>query len=135
MRRRLPTTEEECSSTFYCIGTTNTRRKKIVLRTKSFKFSSFFLKKKRDMYHKHHHSHACPVLQRTRAYGGVGAHATAADAGSKRLVLYSYFRSSCSWRVRIALELKGLEYEYRPVHVIKGEQREKEYEQVSIDWS
>jgi len=34
-------------------------------------------------------------------------------------VLYSYFRSSCSWRVRIALEWKGIEYEYQAVHLIK----------------
>ncbi|CAI8034045.1 Maleylacetoacetate isomerase [Geodia barretti] len=39
-------------------------------------------------------------------------------------VLYSYFRSTCSWRVRIALALKGIEYEYRAVHLLKdgGEQ-------------
>ncbi len=53
-----------------------------------------------------------------------------AKAGNK-LALYSYFRSSCSWRVRIALELKGLTYEYRPVHLVKGEQRASEYEKVS----
>jgi hypothetical protein len=28
--------------------------------------------------------------------------------------LYSYFRSSASFRVRIALALKGLDYDYRP---------------------
>lgn len=36
--------------------------------------------------------------------------------------LYSYFRSSCSWRVRIALNWKGLSYEYVPVNLLKGEQ-------------
>ena len=36
--------------------------------------------------------------------------------------LYSYFRSSASYRVRIALALKGLEYDYMPVHLVKGEQ-------------
>ncbi|XP_020628111.1 maleylacetoacetate isomerase-like [Orbicella faveolata] len=34
-------------------------------------------------------------------------------------VLYSYFRSSCSWRVRTALALKGIEYETHPVHLLK----------------
>jgi len=34
--------------------------------------------------------------------------------------LYSYFRSSASYRVRIALALKGLSYEYAAVHLLKG---------------
>lgn len=33
--------------------------------------------------------------------------------------LYNYFRSSASFRVRIALALKGLDYEYVPVHLLK----------------
>jgi maleylpyruvate isomerase len=36
--------------------------------------------------------------------------------------LYSYFRSSAAYRVRIALALKGLPYEYAAVHLRKGEQ-------------
>jgi len=35
------------------------------------------------------------------------------------LKLYSYWRSSASWRVRIGLELKGLAYEYVPVHLVQ----------------
>ena len=40
------------------------------------------------------------------------------------LALHGYWRSSTSWRVRIALELKGLDYEYVPVHLVRdgGEQ-------------
>ncbi|XP_075386737.1 maleylacetoacetate isomerase isoform X1 [Tenrec ecaudatus] len=34
-------------------------------------------------------------------------------------VLYSYFRSSCSWRVRIALALKGIDYETVPINLVK----------------
>jgi maleylpyruvate isomerase len=41
--------------------------------------------------------------------------------------LYNYFRSSTSYRVRIALNLKGLDYNYRPVHLRKGEQRGAAY--------
>ena len=33
--------------------------------------------------------------------------------------LRSYFRSSCSWRVRISLAYKGLSYETIPVHLLK----------------
>ncbi|HEU4460602.1 MAG TPA: maleylacetoacetate isomerase [Methylibium sp.] len=36
--------------------------------------------------------------------------------------LYSYFRSSASFRVRIALALKGLDYDYRPVHLARNAQ-------------
>lgn len=36
--------------------------------------------------------------------------------------LYSYFRSSASFRVRIALELKGLAYDYLAVNLPKNEQ-------------
>lgn len=48
-------------------------------------------------------------------------------------VLYSYFRSSCSWRVRIALALKGIEYDYKAVHLVKdgGEQYAEDYKIVN----
>ncbi len=36
--------------------------------------------------------------------------------------LYSYFRSSASFRVRIALGLKGLAYDYVPVQIVQNEQ-------------
>jgi maleylacetoacetate isomerase len=45
--------------------------------------------------------------------------------------LYTYFRSSASFRVRIALELKGLAYDYLPVHLVKGEHRQPGYTAVS----
>ena len=43
--------------------------------------------------------------------------------------LHSYWRSSAAYRVRIALNLKGLDYEIAPVHMLKdgGEQRQAEY--------
>lgn len=34
--------------------------------------------------------------------------------------LYTYFRSSAAYRVRIALELKGMDYEALPVHLLRG---------------
>lgn len=41
--------------------------------------------------------------------------------------LYTYFRSSSSFRVRIALNLKGLDYEPEFIHLVKGEQSSKNY--------
>jgi maleylacetoacetate isomerase/maleylpyruvate isomerase len=41
--------------------------------------------------------------------------------------LYSYFRSSASWRVRIALALKGLDVDYHGVHLLRKEQSTPEY--------
>jgi maleylpyruvate isomerase len=43
------------------------------------------------------------------------------------LVLHNYFRSSTSYRVRIALELKGIDYTYVPHHLRHGEHREASY--------
>ncbi|WP_254441162.1 maleylacetoacetate isomerase [Ruegeria atlantica] len=41
--------------------------------------------------------------------------------------LYSYWRSTTSYRVRIALNLKGLSYETCPVNLVVGEQRARDY--------
>jgi len=45
--------------------------------------------------------------------------------------LYNYFRSSASYRVRIALALKGLDYDYRSVHLTRDEQFNESYAAVS----
>jgi maleylacetoacetate isomerase/maleylpyruvate isomerase len=45
--------------------------------------------------------------------------------------LYTYFRSSAAYRVRIALNLKGVSYETVPVNLLKGEQREAGYQAVN----
>ena len=48
---------------------------------------------------------------------------------SQELALYGYWRSSAAYRVRIALNLKGLAYESRPVHLVRdgGEQHRPDY--------
>jgi maleylacetoacetate isomerase len=45
--------------------------------------------------------------------------------------LYTYFRSSAAFRVRIALNLKGLRYEPLFVHLAKGEHRKSDYTKVN----
>ncbi len=45
--------------------------------------------------------------------------------------LYNYFRSSASYRVRIALALKGLAYDYKPVHLVHAEQLAPAYAALS----
>lgn len=51
----------------------------------------------------------------------------------KSLILYSYFRSSAAFRVRIALHLKNLDFEYRPVHLLNngGEHHSAGYRQIN----
>ena len=41
--------------------------------------------------------------------------------------LYNYFRSSAAYRVRIALNLKGIEWEHVGVHLLKREHRDEKY--------
>ena len=48
-----------------------------------------------------------------------------------RIVLYDYYRSSACYRVRIALNLKGVEYETRPVNLLESEQKSDEYRAVN----
>lgn len=45
------------------------------------------------------------------------------------MILYSYFRSSAAYRVRIGLNLKGLDYAIEPVHLLKdgGQQLSEQY--------
>ena len=45
--------------------------------------------------------------------------------------LFNYFRSSASYRVRIALALKGLDYTYTPVHLPRKENLQESYGAVS----
>ena len=42
-------------------------------------------------------------------------------------ILYDYYRSSAAYRVRIALNMKGVDYEIRPVNLLESEQRSEEY--------
>ena len=44
-----------------------------------------------------------------------------------RPILYDYWRSSAAYRVRIALNLKGVDYESRQVDLREGEQRSADY--------
>lgn len=44
-----------------------------------------------------------------------------------RLILYAYWRSSASYRVRLALAAKRTQYEYVPVNLARSEQRREEH--------
>lgn len=56
-----------------------------------------------------------------------------ADANGAPLVLYGYWRSSASYRVRMALNLKGLDYEQRFVHLVRdgGQQYSAAYRELN----
>nr|BFD65362.1 maleylacetoacetate isomerase [Bdellovibrio sp. HAGR004] len=47
------------------------------------------------------------------------------------MVLYNYFRSSTSYRVRLALHYKGLQFEYKPINLLKGEQLSADYKRIN----
>ena len=48
-----------------------------------------------------------------------------------RIVLYDYYRSSACYRVRIALNLKGVDYETRAVNLVESEQQGAEYRELN----
>jgi maleylacetoacetate isomerase len=48
-----------------------------------------------------------------------------------KLVLYDYYRSSASYRVRIALSLKGVDYERVPVNLLDGAQQGEAYRAIN----
>jgi maleylacetoacetate isomerase len=48
-----------------------------------------------------------------------------------RPILYDYYRSSAAYRVRIALNLKGVDYERRPVNLLESAQRSDDYRAVN----
>ncbi|KAH7670815.1 Glutathione transferase protein [Dioscorea alata] len=54
-----------------------------------------------------------------------------AEPAPAKLKLYNYWRSSCSQRVRIVLNLKSLDYEYKAVNLMKGEHFHPEYEKLN----
>jgi maleylacetoacetate isomerase/maleylpyruvate isomerase len=45
--------------------------------------------------------------------------------------LYSYWRATAPYRVRIGLALKGLDYDYAPIDLLAGDQREATYKGVN----
>lgn len=57
-----------------------------------------------------------------------------AQLSSSQAVLYSYWRSSCSYRVRIVLNLKEIPYIMRTIDILSpdgGEQHNREYRTVN----
>lgn len=47
------------------------------------------------------------------------------------LILYDFYRSSSAYRVRIALNVKGLAYQRVPINLVEGQQREADYRRVN----
>ncbi|KAF3622177.1 Glutathione S-transferase Z2 [Capsicum annuum] len=52
----------------------------------------------------------------------------------EKLQLYSSWLSSCAFRVRIALNLKGLDYEYKAVNLLEGEHTKPALEKLLKDY-
>ncbi|XP_063721159.1 maleylacetoacetate isomerase-like [Symsagittifera roscoffensis] len=49
------------------------------------------------------------------------------DSEMSNVLLYNYFRSSCSWRIRAFLAFKGIKYEYKAVNLLKMEHKQEEF--------
>ena len=47
------------------------------------------------------------------------------------MTLFTYFRSSTSWRVRIVLNYKGIPHDFKFVHLVKGEQKSEQYKKIN----
>ena len=47
------------------------------------------------------------------------------------LKLYGYWRSTASWRVRLALGIKGVAFETTPIHLARGEQLDPSFKQLN----
>ncbi|XP_075650210.1 glutathione S-transferase zeta class-like isoform X2 [Castanea sativa] len=58
---------------------------------------------------------------------GIGSGSGEVKKQKQKLKLYSFWWSTCSFRVRIALNFKGLKYEYKSVNLLKGEQLNPEF--------
>lgn len=48
-----------------------------------------------------------------------------------KTVLYGYYRSSATYRLRMALNLKKVPFEIVPINLLKGEQKSEEYAKVN----
>jgi maleylacetoacetate isomerase len=73
-------------------------------------------------------------LHRARAIALRSAFSNAADTAMPNArTLYSYWRSSAAYRVRIALNLKGMDYAIAPVHLVRdgGEQHHDDYRRLN----
>lgn len=77
------------------------------------------------------HGAGTPAAWRSSAFTYSGPRENASLRGSRYagdiMKLHTYFRSSASYRVRIALQLKGLPYDSVPVHLVRGEQKAAAY--------
>jgi len=60
----------------------------------------------------------CPYVHGNSRSSASAARTSAGGFGD--FTLHSYWRSSCSWRVRIALAHHGIQYGTNPVHLLKG---------------
>ncbi|KAF9144604.1 Glutathione S-transferase zeta-1 [Mortierella sp. GBA39] len=49
---------------------------------------------------------------------------------SSQPILYSFYRSSCAWRVRLGLHLKNIPFETRPINLLTEENKTAEYKTI-----
>jgi maleylacetoacetate isomerase len=66
-------------------------------------------------------------------YGGIGSKPSIGEARSIQvnIQIYGFWRSIASFRVRVALKLKGLTFEETPIDILSGEQFKPDYDAIN----
>uniref|UniRef100_A0A0K8UDL5 Putative maleylacetoacetate isomerase 2 n=1 Tax=Bactrocera latifrons TaxID=174628 RepID=A0A0K8UDL5_BACLA len=78
-------------------------------------------------------THRVLKISAQQIYNSTSLHKPVETNEDKKPILYSYWHSSCSWRVRTALNWKNIPYETRAVNILKPESGHHSAEYLAIN--